>query len=100
MSVFSECIPHRWRWAHKIYAFMNGYFWLPCPICHEDFGGHEWRESLYLSWDTGKGVCRNCESIAAERNKIFFASTPPPPRYMVASAVVDNENEALNGSKK
>lgn len=26
---------------HKLYAKLNGYFWLPCPVCGEYFGGHE-----------------------------------------------------------
>lgn len=29
------------RWFHKFYAKTFGYFWLPCPICGEYFGGHE-----------------------------------------------------------
>lgn len=29
------------RIAHKIYARMFGYFWLPCPVCGKHFGGHE-----------------------------------------------------------
>lgn len=29
------------RAAAKLYADLNGYFWLPCPICGEHFGGHE-----------------------------------------------------------
>lgn len=29
------------RWSHKLYAKTFGYFWLPCPICGEYFGGHE-----------------------------------------------------------
>lgn len=29
------------RLAHKLYANLFGYFWLPCPVCGEHFGGHE-----------------------------------------------------------
>lgn len=31
------------RWIHKLYAYVMGYFWLPCPSprCGEMFGGHE-----------------------------------------------------------
>lgn len=29
------------RWLHRAYAVALGYFWLPCPICGECFGGHE-----------------------------------------------------------
>ena len=31
----------RWRWLNRLYAYVRGYFWLPCPICGENFGGHE-----------------------------------------------------------
>jgi hypothetical protein len=27
-----------------IFASLHGYFWLPCPLCGIDFGGHEWRD--------------------------------------------------------
>ena len=27
-------------------AFVGGYFWLPCPICEESFGGFEWGARL------------------------------------------------------
>lgn len=26
---------------HRFYAFLAGYFWLPCPKCGEMFGGHQ-----------------------------------------------------------
>jgi hypothetical protein len=29
------------RWVHRLYAFVAGYFWLPCPVCGRMFGGHE-----------------------------------------------------------
>jgi hypothetical protein len=32
------------RRAHRLYAFLGGYFWLPCPLCGNCFGGHEWRD--------------------------------------------------------
>lgn len=56
------------RWMHRAYAYVAGYFWLPCPLCGEYFGGHEWR------WRDGKasipdpagqpyrsiGICPSC----------------------------------------
>jgi len=58
------------RWVHCIYAAVSGYFWLPCPLCHRRFGGHEWRtwEQNSFIWATGEGVCPNCEGKAAELN--------------------------------
>jgi hypothetical protein len=32
------------RWVHEWWAFTGGYFWLPCPLCGREMGGHEWRE--------------------------------------------------------
>lgn len=29
------------RLFHKMYARLFGYFWLPCPVCTKEFGGHE-----------------------------------------------------------
>jgi hypothetical protein len=37
--------PRSW---HEWYARANHFFWLPCPLCGECFGGHE--------WDTSPGV--------------------------------------------
>ena len=59
--------PHP-RLAHRAYAFMAGYFWLPCVLCGREFGGHEITESIP---DPTKGegwsmaICPFC---AAERN--------------------------------
>jgi len=32
------------RYLNKIYAKFFGYFWLPCPLCGQMFGGHEWED--------------------------------------------------------
>lgn len=29
------------RTLHRLYAWLFGYFWLPCPVCGKMFGGHE-----------------------------------------------------------
>ena len=29
------------RTLNRIYAWLFGYFWLPCPVCGQMFGGHE-----------------------------------------------------------
>ena len=33
--------PQPW---HRWYANAFGYFWLPCPLCGKDTGGHQWRD--------------------------------------------------------
>mgnify|MGYP001566530485 CR=1 FL=1 len=29
------------RIFHRFYAWLFGFFWLPCPVCGRMFGGHE-----------------------------------------------------------
>ena len=55
------------RWVHQWFAFMGGYFWLPCPMCGRVMGGHEWRrvEGKVSSVPDGKsdvfhGICPVC----------------------------------------
>ncbi len=50
------------RWLHRLYAFVMGYFWLPCPLCGEHFGGHEARgeDALWREYGRGQGVCPRC----------------------------------------
>ena len=62
------------RWLHKLYANFMGYFWLPCPLCGQMTGGHEWKTndpncSIMTSWSKGKGVCPNCHEAAKEYNE-------------------------------
>lgn len=59
--------PVRWRWLNRWYAKALAYFWLPCPICGEPFGGHEhlpghsfwFKSNLGLNLRSNKGymVC-------------------------------------------
>lgn len=54
------------RFLHRFYAWAFGYFWLPCPVCGEMFGGHECsRESVRLG-NRNMVVCRKpcCEQFA------------------------------------
>lgn len=44
------------RKLHEAYARYNGYFWLPCPVCGEWFGGHE----------KGGGNARHIEPVEDE----------------------------------
>lgn len=34
--------PTRPRWLNRWWAWLGGYFWIPCPRCGRMFGGHEW----------------------------------------------------------
>lgn len=58
--------PRSW---HEWYARTNGWFWLPCPLCGEHFGGHEWmtRSDLVASIPAPEqgpgistGICPTC----------------------------------------
>lgn len=62
------------RLLHKIYANLFGYFWHPCPVCKEYFGGHEianiWTKPLV--GDDGRATCtcpkESCSIEAVRRN--------------------------------
>lgn len=52
------------REDHKKYAIGHGYFWMPCPICGTEFGGHEAGEAaLWHDPGWGTAVCpkRSCQ---------------------------------------
>lgn len=52
------------RWVHCVYAFLAGYFWLPCPICGRKFGGHEKHGILWSGPHEGEGTCWDCRDDA------------------------------------
>lgn len=68
------------KWLHRLYAFFGGYFWLPCPLCGDHFGGHQWRDYDGLSADiddpsgpepsSGLAICPRC--TRAGRGRTFI----------------------------
>jgi len=46
----------------KAYANQHGYFWLPCPICGEYFGGHETNCDRHFTSLDGRhwSICPKC----------------------------------------
>ena len=55
------------RLVARMVAAVGGYFWGPCPICGEMFGGQEWEDYgghssaiPYLDGGGGMGICRGC----------------------------------------
>lgn len=63
-------LPYHPRALNKIWAHIFGYFWLPCPLCGRNFGGHEWREptpSIPTSTCRAKGVCPRSECVKEAR---------------------------------
>lgn len=59
-------IPYRPRWFNQLYAFICGYFWLPCHLCGTKFGGHEW-----LCSEGGQGICPKCSLKQYNENEHF-----------------------------
>jgi hypothetical protein len=56
----------RLRALNHLRAWCGGYFWLPCPLCGQEFGGHEWKAApgksatITITADSGKGICPDC----------------------------------------
>ena len=50
----------RFRILNKLYANVFGFFWLPCPLCEQPFGGHEWMVAMKSSTEKGEGICPDC----------------------------------------
>lgn len=59
----------RFRWFNRAKAALTGRYWMPCPICGEEYGGHEEGQvglcSLAYAPEQGiaiaqfqKGVCK------------------------------------------
>ncbi len=54
------------RWVHHIYAVLFHYYWLPCPLCGQMTGGHEWHDrnglssTLRVGPSRGKAICASC----------------------------------------
>lgn len=52
---------HRERAYQRRYARRHGYFWLPCQLCGDEYGGHEAGGSLPTD-EPGRfsGICPAC----------------------------------------
>ena len=53
----------KFRFWNRVVAFFGGYFWMPCPMCGEYFGGHEVTEknkTYFLGYGYGKTCCADC----------------------------------------
>lgn len=52
------------RWFHWTYAHAFAYYWLPCPLCGEYYGGHESHYGGYIDVPAPGGgsytVCDTC----------------------------------------
>lgn len=59
----ARLLPYRWRRFHRWFAFLSGYYWLPCPLCGREYGGHEHGERI-PDQSRGEGyavlICSEC----------------------------------------
>ena len=62
---------YRPRILHRVYAWVRGAFWIPCPICKKGFGEHEWLagNDLWLTERDSAAVCPDCCDRATELNQ-------------------------------
>lgn len=63
------------REIQRTYALENGFFWMPCPLCRRDFGGHEWGDIGELPSIVGcKAICPTC---TAQGRGVVIPDYPP-----------------------
>lgn len=67
----ARLVPYRFRWFHHAYATTHGFFWLPCPLCGREFGGHEWGKSIpnpARGPFSSIGICSQCSQTRPPRD--------------------------------
>ena len=78
MKILKRFLKPERRKLNAFYAIWMGYYWAPCKMCGEYFGGHEDHGVLMRDWNTGDSVCYNCAEKAQRRNQELLKSNPPP----------------------
>lgn len=60
-------LPRKWVWLRRGYAFLMGYFWLPCPLCGQNFSGAEMGNGRGIIMGDGapevRVACRWCPAM-------------------------------------
>lgn len=62
-------LPYTWRRIHHTYATTHRYYWLPCPLCGREHGGHESGDTIpnpLKGEGCGISICSQC-TIARNR---------------------------------
>lgn len=59
----------RHRRARQLRAWVGGYFWLPCPMCGEYFGGNEGNSRLSIPTDEQGGSTWACQACEDEQGR-------------------------------
>lgn len=62
-------LPYRWRWLHRLYAGLFGFFWIPCPLCDRPYGGHELGTDIPDPTRPPPGGMAICSRCTIERNR-------------------------------
>lgn len=69
------CVSEGPRWEARQYADQNNYFWLPCVLCNQWYGGHEVMDKglvgVFINNNASISTCPNCEQEARRLNKQF-----------------------------
>jgi hypothetical protein len=69
-------LPFYPRWINQLYAYFKGYYWEPCPVCGEKFGGHEWYGALIISHgllfkEDKEGICPMCALVHYKQTGMY-----------------------------
>jgi hypothetical protein len=70
--------PRRVLRRERLKAQAGGYFWLPCPICGGEFGGHEMGRGGWLlhSASESSSTCPQCPGWWIERRGRYLEVQP------------------------
>lgn len=93
IGAFGAVSPPHWapRPWHRFYARTHGYFWLPCPLCGNNTGGHEWHDHNGLSSsipdpkyppNSGRsiGICQDCTRAGlGQRGELLIGEAEEAP---------------------
>ena len=66
----ARLLPYKWRRVHRAYARLAGFFWLPCPLCGREFGGHEFGDDVpdpMKGPGHGLAICSQCTRARNEK---------------------------------
>lgn len=62
----------RGRLRERLYASRHGYFWLPCDVCGQHFGGHERGGGTILhDWQRSSITCPRCPGNWIKRGERY-----------------------------
>lgn len=86
------------RLWHRFRAFVGGYFWLPCPVCGREFGGHEkGGGEFYVGGGISRITCPRCPGVhpidAIERATQDLGQSFDIPPITLSAAVEEVMND-------